>query len=375
MSDVLEIKDGNLRRIAAWTEALCGIPGLSGYEDPVRAYIETIMAGPGIDQHVDALGNLTLTVVGTNPAAPVIMVFAHMDQMGLIVRKVDAAGFLLVERLGGVPERVLPGLEMVVTNQDGQAIPCVVGIKAHHATPQAEKGVVLGCADLRLDLGAESADAVRERGIEIGAPVTYRPAFRQLGPDRIVGAALDDRAGCAALMELVRSVVTRPVPATLHAVFTVQEEFNLRGAMVAARRLRPDAAISIDIMVASDTPNLAEHGSLRLGGGPALGMYSFHGRGTLNGTLPHPALLRHLSSTGTATGIALQRSAHTGLLTDSSYVQLVGEGIPTIDLGYPTRYTHTPVEMCDLRDLSGIARLLHAALDNMSNDFTFARRA
>lgn len=361
-------------RIAAWTEALCGIPGLSGYEDPVRAYVEATLSGPAIGQHVDALGNLSLTVAGTDPLAPRIMVFAHTDQMGLIVRRIDNDGFLLVERLGGVPDRVLPGLEMVVTNRDGRAIPCVVGVKAHHATPQEEKAQVQPYDRLRLDLGAEGPETVCALGVEVGAPVTYRPTFQRLGQHRICAPALDDRAGCAVLMELVRSVVATPVPATLHAVFTVQEEFNLRGAVVAAQRLRPDAAISLDIMVSSDTPDLADRGNLRLGGGPALGMYSFHGRGTLNGTLPHPALLRHLCAVGKATGIGLQRSAHTGLLTDSSYVQLVGEGVPAIDLGYPTRYTHSPIEMCDLRDLSSMAALLHAALAGMAAGFSFARR-
>lgn len=362
-------------RIASWTAALCGIPGLSGYEDPVRAYVETTLTDAVIDRHLDALGNLTLTVPGADPAAPRVMVFAHTDQMGLIVRRIDHDGFLQVERLGGVPDRVLPGLEMVVTNQDGRAIPCVVGIKAHHATPQDEKAQVQTHDRLRLDLGVDDAEAVRALGIDVGAPVTYRPGFRRLGPHRLCAPALDDRAGCAVLMELVRSAVAAPVPATLHAVFTVQEEFNLRGAMVAAQRLRPDAAISLDIMVASDTPDLAERGSLRLGGGPALGMYSFHGRGTLNGTLPHPALLRHLCAAGEAAGIPLQRSAHSGLLTDASYVQLVGEGVPAIDLGYATRYTHSPVEMCDLRDLAAMATLLHAVLAGMPGGFSFARRS
>ncbi|MBP2448448.1 M42 family metallopeptidase [Rhizobium leguminosarum] len=323
---------------------------------------------------MDALGNLTLTVKGTDPAAPRVMIFAHTDQMGLVVRRIEADGYLRIERLGGVPDRVLPGLRMVVTNRHGETIPCIVGIKAHHATPQDEKSQVVGTDKLYLDLGVDSAAEVAELGIEIGAPVTYSPEFQRFGPHKICGTALDDRAGCAALMELIRSAVEIPVPATLLAVFTVQEEFNLRGAMVSAQRLLPDAAISIDIMVASDTPDLLQRGDLRLGGGPALGMYSFHGRGTLNGTLPHPALVNHLSATGAETGIPLQRSAHTGCLTDSSYVQLVGDGIPSMDIGFPTRYTHTPIEVCDLRDLEGIVVILHGALDNMTSEFSFSRR-
>jgi putative aminopeptidase FrvX len=363
-----------LNRIEAWTRDLCLIPGLSGYEDPVSAYIAAAFAGTRAENHVDALGNLTLTVPGTDPKAPKIMIFAHTDQMGLMVRRIEPDGFVRVERLGGVPDRILPGLRVVIMNRRGEQVPAIVGLKAHHATPPDEKFKVVPCEQLYLDLGVTSADAVRALGVEIGAPVTYQPEFRRIADTRIVGTALDDRAGCAVLMELVQAVLDRPVPATLQAVFSVQEEFNLRGAMLAAERLRPDAAVSIDIMIASDTPDLAQRGELRLGAGPALGLYSFHGRGTLNGTLAHPALLNHLAATGADAKIPLQRSAHTGCLTDSSYVQLVGEGIPSIDIGYPTRYTHSPIEMCDLADLEGIALLLEAALGAMKGGFSFARQ-
>ena len=194
----------------------------------------------------------------------------------------------------------------------------------------------MGTDRLRLDLGVESAGAVRQLGIDIGA-------LRHISAGVSAAQSTSNLRGGARRPGRLRGVDgrgargprARPVPATLHAVFSVQEEFNLRGAMMAAQRLKPDAAVSVDIMVASDTPDLAERGSLRLGAGPALGMYSFHGRGTLNGTLPHPALVRHFSAVGEATGIALQRSAHTGLLTDSSYVQLVGEGIPDDGSGLP----------------------------------------
>jgi putative aminopeptidase FrvX len=370
---ITDLQDSK-ERIAEWTEQLCLIPGLSGYEDPVREFISGEFPESSIQHHVDVPGNLILTIPGTDPQAPKVMIFAHLDQMGLIVRRVDEDGYLRVERVGGVPERVLPGLNMIVMNNQGQAVPCVVGSKAHHATTQEEKGVVLGVDQLFFDLGVDSADDVAALGIDIGAPITYRPQFSRLQGDRITGTALDDRAGCAALMELMRSILKNPVPSTLHAVFSVQEEFNLRGAMIAAQRLKPDAAISIDIMVASDTPDLRNRGELVLGGGPALGLYSFHGRGTLNGTLPHPALLNHLTATGKAINMPLQRSAHSGCLTDSSYVQLTHEGVPSIDIGFPARYTHMPTEVCDLRDLSGIATLLEAAMRSMSAGFSFERR-
>jgi putative aminopeptidase FrvX len=165
-------------------------------------------------------------------------------------------------------------------------------------------------------------------------------------------------------------IATRP---TVHLVFSVQEEFNLRGAVTAAQALKPDVAIQLDLMLATDTPDLAGRGDVRLGSGPTMSLYSFHGRGTLNGTLPHPALVRLFSETAQSEEIALQRSAHVGLLTDSSYVQLVGQGVACIDLGFPARYTHSSLEVCDLGDLAGLAELLIAGIGRIGPGFSLDR--
>ena len=107
------------------------------------------------------------------------------------------------------------------------------------------------------------------------------------------------------------------------------------------RQLQPDIAIQLDLLLATDTPDMSHRGDVRLGGGPVMSLYSFHGRGTLNGTIPHPALVSLFEETSRRIGIPLQRSAQTGVLTDSSYVQLVGQGVASIDLGFPMRYSHS----------------------------------
>src|SRR5690606_20597070 len=155
----------------------------------------------------------------------------------------------------------------------------------------------------------------------------YRPHRVDLSDDRIAGTSVDDRAGCAVILEVARQIMAEPNRPTIHFVFAVQEEFNLRGALVAAQIVQPDIAIQIDLLLATDTPDMAYRGDVKLGGGPAMSLYSFHGRGTLNGTLPHPALVSLFERTSAVTDIPLQRSAHTGALTDSSYVQLVGKGV------------------------------------------------
>jgi putative aminopeptidase FrvX len=153
----------------------------------------------------------------------------------------------------------------------------------------------------------------------------------------------------------------------------VQEEFNLRGALPAAQALAPDVAIQLDLILATDTPDMAARGDIRLGGGPAMSLYSFHGRGTLNGTIPHPALVALVEATAGEEGLTLQRSVHAGALTDSAYVQLVGAGVAAIDLGFPTRYTHSSLEVCDLADLEGLTRLLIAAIQRIDAGFSLDR--
>ena len=213
----------------------------------------------------------------------------------------------------------------------------------------------------------------RSAGVEIGTPVVYAPKAIELANERVAGTSVDDRAGCAVIVEVARAlreIADRP---TLHFVFSVQEEFNLRGAVVAAQALQPDIAIQLDLMLATDTPDMAARGEVSLGGGPAISLYSFHGRGTLNGTLPHPALVRLLEASASEAGAPLQRSAQVGVLTDASYVQLVGQGVASIDVGFPCRYTHSSLEVCDIGDLAALTRLLTASISRVGPAFPLNR--
>ncbi len=348
------------------------VPGLAGHEGRVRRRIRALLDGVG-RAATDRAGNLVLTIPGTAAEAPTVMLFTHMDQLGLIVRRIEPDGTLRVERVGGVPERALAGQAVLCCVGEGRDRLGVIGHKSHHATPQEEKYRVIPVADLFIDIGARDATEVRAAGIEIGTPVVYAPRVLEIGADRIAGTSIDDRAGCAVLIEAARALAADPPPATVHCVFSVQEEFNLRGAMIAAEALRPDIAIQLDLMLATDTPDLAHRGDCVLGGGPAMSLYSFHGRGTLNGLIPHPALVELFQRTADAAGIPLQRSAQVGVLTDNSYVQLVGQGVACLDLGFPMRYSHAPLEMCDVSDLEALARLLILSVRAIGADFSLDR--
>jgi len=135
----------------------------------------------------------------------------------------------------------------------------------------------------------------------------------------------------------------------------------------------PDIAIQVDLMLACDTPDTADLGDMQLGGGPGISLYSFHGRGTLNGVIPHPALVRLLEQTAAAEKLPLQRSAQVGILTDLSYVQTVGQGVAALDIGFPMRNSHSSLEVCDIGDLEQLTALILAALKNIGPDFSLDR--
>ena len=361
-----------IERLRENLTALMGIPGLSGHEDRVRRAIADILIGESIETRSDRMGNLIATFEG-DATCPSVMLFTHMDQLGFIVRKIEADGLVRVERLGGVPERALASQAVTLCVTQGKDVDGVLYNKSHHATQPDEKYKVLKTSDLLIDTGHGSRDAVEAAGIRIGTPVVYRPNVMRLPNNRVAGTSVDDRAGCAVMLEVARQLKSRAGGPTVHLVFSVQEEFNLRGAVVAAQNLKPDIAIQIDLMLATDTPEMADRGDMVLGGGPGMSLYSFHGRGTLNGVIPHPSAVRLLEETASAEDIHLQRSSQVGVLTDLSYVQLVGEGVVSVDVGFPMRYSHSSLELCDLTDLGGLTHLLVAAIARIDADFPLTR--
>lgn len=349
-------------RLREALRALMLIPGLSGHEEPVALWIRARLEALGLASRTDRLGNLIVTIPG-DISKPSVLIFTHMDQLGFVVRKIESDGLIRVERLGGVSERAMAAQEVVLSGTKGP-VPGVILNKAHHATTPEEKYRVLTTPEIRIDTGHGSKAAVEAAGLRIGTPVTYAGRVIELAGERIAGTSVDDRAGCAVLLELAAARVGKPGP-TLHLVWSVQEEFNLRGAVVAAQNLMPDIALQVDLMLASDTPDMADRGEMVLGGGPGISLYSFHGRGTLNGVIPHPAVVALVEQAAAARGLALQRSAQVGVLTDLSYVQLLGDGVASLDVGFPMRGSHSTVECCDISDLEALVHLLDATLDHV----------
>lgn len=349
------------------------LPGLSGHEQAVSAYMQSHFEELGMPVKVDPLGNTIATVQGSDPDAPSILITAHMDQLGFVVKTILPEGFIKLERVGGIPEKVLPALQVSVQTQDGRLIPGVIGVKSHHLTPAEEKYKVDLYTSLYVDIGCASKDEVLALGIRIGSPVIYRPHFEHLEGNRVSGTSFDNRAACAILLGLADALAKVQPTATVYLAGTVQEEYTIRGATLAARATRPKLCICLDITMEGGTPDLRGVNEVAMGGGPVLSLYNFHGRGTLNGTIPHPAMVRLLEQAATEANIPLQRVATIGGLTELAYMQLEGDGICGIDLDFPCRYTHSPVELCDLGDMEHTTLLLQAAITMLTADFSLQR--
>lgn len=335
---------------------LTAIAAPSGNEDRMIAAVVEHAERLGYEPAVDAIGNVVVSVAGASTGSP--LVFAHLDELGLVVRSIDEAGFLGVERLGGVPERVLPGLRMLIHTRSAD-VPAVVGLKAHHLTPPSEKYIARPADELYLDAGfAGRADAERS-GVRPGDPITYAPEFTRLAGGRISSKTLDDRLAVAALLMLLERFVDAPPHSGVVVGFSVQEEFNVRGSLAMAERWQPRIAVQLDVAPACDTPDLAGHGAVRLGGGPVLTRLSFHGRGTLGGLVPHPAVLEALEQAAARAEVPIQYQAIVGLITDAAFLPMTtAAGIGAAEVAIPCRYTHSPVETADPVDVDRTVELL-----------------
>jgi putative aminopeptidase FrvX len=345
------------RELLATCRALSAVAAPAGNEDRLTAAVVEHLQARGLEPVVDRLGQVAVTF-GPDDRRPVIMLTAHLDELGLTVRAIDADGMLRVHRLGGVPERVLPGTRLAVHTREGD-LPAVVGLKSHHLTPPEEKYIAHPATDLYLDIGASSRDEAARAGIRVGDPVTYQAAWDELAGGRFAGKSLDNRVGVAAVLGYVERLVADAPAARVVVGFTTQEEFNVRGTLALAARFAPDIVVNVDILPASDTPDLIGQGAVRLGGGPVLSRLSFHGRGTLGGLIPHPALVREVEQAAIDASVALQYDAMVGVITDAAFVPMASaEGIAAVGIGIPVRYTHSPVETAQLSDVVDCVELV-----------------
>ena len=359
-------------------EELCyltAIPALSGMEDRMIAEMVNRFKPLADEVEVDMLGNVTATFRGQDEKEPTLLVFAHLDEVGCMVTKIESNGFVRFDRIGGVPEKTLRGQFVDVHTIDNSTFYTgFVGTHAHHLTPAEVKYVVPTTDKMYIDLGCCSAEEVLAKGIRIGSAITYHPNFQRVGEHHITSKTLDNRIGVLLLIALAEHLNLNRPKGTTYLVASVQEEFNIRGNMPAFTRLEPTAAICLDITSACDTPDLNLRYDISLGKGPAVLQMNFHGRGTLAGLIPHPKFRLFIEQTIEDLKIPYQRQTIIGEITDDAFTVVLGKyGVAMAHLSIPMRYSHSPIETSDIRDIEAGIKIITEVVSRFDHTLDLKR--
>lgn len=312
--------------------------GPSGNEEQIREIIRTEVGSLPDEVRVDPLGNLIALKKGTGGGKRV-MLSAHMDEIGLIISYVDEKGFLRAQPIGGVNVMTLAGSR--VQFADG-----TIGVISPEKWAELKKDPEL--AKLYIDVGATNHDEAKGR---LGQAAGFQRPFADLG-QRLVAKAMDDRIGCAVLLEVLRKL--NGSPHDVYFVFSVQEEVGLRGARTSAYGIDPEVGIAVDVTGSGDTPE-AHKMAMKLGAGPCIKVMD-------GGMLSHPGINDLLIKAAESQGIPYQMEVLSGGTTDAMAIQLARSGVPASCVSIATRYIHTPSEMVDLDDVENAVKLFLAFL-------------
>ena len=333
-------------------KTLCSLNGTSGREDAVRAFLMDRI-GEKCDCVVDALGNLICTVKGKRPAKNKVMLTAHMDEVGFIITDVTSQGYLRFDAVGGVDSKVVCGKTLAVGDA---AIPGVVGVKPVHLTDHDKQQTVPELRDLYIDIGAASK-AEAEALVHVGDAAYFDASWRDLGASKVKSKAIDDRFGCAVLLDLIETGAD--VDCTV--AFLVQEEIGLRGAGPAAYRVQPDYAIILETTTAADVANVSGAEEVcRLGAGAVV---PFMDRTTVYA----PALFGQTMNAAKEHQIAAQTKTKIAGGNDAGMIHKTNAGVRVLNISLPCRYLHSPSCVADKRDMDAVAALARVMLSQLAD--------
>ncbi len=336
-------------------KALCELSGVSSYEDDVRDFIRERVMAYADEIREDALGNLLIFQRGSRPGGRPIMLCAHMDEVGLIVKCITDEGYLRFGCVGGIDRRVLLGRRVTVGPGRHNG---VIGIKAYHLVDKQEEKKVPKVEDMYIDIGASSREEAASL-VSLGDVCTFFTVSEDLPGGFLKAKAIDDRFGCACLMRRLTEI--RPVCDTW-TVFTAQEEVGTRGAFGAAFGIDPRAAIIVEATTAADRPDLPAHKQVCHPGGGAV--IPFMDRGAVYS----PRLTALARALADKHGILWQHKTFVSGGTDASAVQSVRAGVDVLGIAIAVRYLHSPVSTAAISDFAHAYALLNAVVSALEAD-------
>lgn len=326
--------------------------GPSGFEDEVREIVTAVVTPLVDDVRVDRLGNVIATKRGRR--AQVLLLDAHMDEVGFLVAYIESEGFLRLSPLGGWDARVLPAHAVTVAGRDGRKVRGVIGSLPPHVTSESERSKAFKLEELFVDVGAGSRAEAEDLGIEVGSPCVAGYPFERLSDDLVMGKAFDDRAGCTVAVGVLDSLRETETDLTVVCAFTTSEELGLRGARTVANQVAPDIAIALEGTTAVDIPGVI--GARRLasmGSGPAVTVAD-------RSIVASRQIVTLLEEVAAKSGIPYQRKLPGGGGTDAGAIQTAGAGALVGVVSVPCRYIHAPFSLLRPSDLEAAVRLVTA---------------
>lgn len=324
-------------------ESLTGVYGPSGKEEAIRKIITQNIEDYADEIYEDVMGNLFAIKKSKASNPKRVMLAAHMDQIGLIVTNIDENGFLRFSNIGGVNPFNVMHRRVIFENG-------VSGVVSYETELEEMKDLKLN--KMFIDIGAVNREEAKKM-VGIGDVAVYHAPMAESG-DRFFGCAMDNRAGCAVLVETIKAV--KESPHDLIFVFTTQEEVGLRGAKTSAYKVNPHMAIAVDVTATGDTPK-SRPMAVNLGDGPAVKIKD-------SSVICHPKVKDLMIQRAEENGIPYQLEVLEAGGTDSGAIHLTREGIPSGVISIPSRYIHSAQEMVDRNDLENAVKLLTCILEN-----------
>ncbi|MCX5694901.1 MAG: M42 family metallopeptidase [Candidatus Omnitrophica bacterium] len=329
-------------------------PGISGYESQIAKIMHDELKKSCDAVEIDNFGNV---IAKKGKGKTKIMLAAHMDEIGLMVKHITKEGFLYFIKLGGIDDRILPAQRVIVKSKKGDCFG-IIGTKPPHLQKEEERKKPLKYEDMFIDIGCKTKEEAQEK-IEIGDAVIFEPNSGVLNGKLYYGKAVDDRIGCFALIKIMEKLKCN---AEVYAVATTQEEVGLKGARTSAFKIDPDFAIAIDTNAAGDTPQISEReSSLKLGEGVAITIIEASGRGLI----VNEKLKNLLIDTAKKNKIKYQIDVIEGGMTDGAIIHMNRDGVPTGVLSIPTRYIHSPTGVFSIDDLNSAVELAIKAVESL----------
>lgn len=309
-------------------------PGPSAFEEEVRRIVVEEFDALGAEIAFDGLGSVHAELPG-NGSGPRVMVTAHLDEVGLMVQHIDAAGFIRVKNLGGLLGHAYPDQRWTILGRDGPVL-AFSGLPTTHVATPAQRNQVWDVTDVFLDVGATSREEVEAMGIRPGDGIAPSSPFTALPNGRYAAKGWDDRVGVAVMIAAARRIRAEGIdlPGNVVWVATTQEEIGLRGAQTAVDMARPDIGISIEAGVAADYPGIGpQQAQERLGGGPGIFLLD-------SSMIPNRKFRDFFFRVAEEEGIPLQPDVLTGYGEDGAEIQRFDTGRASVNMTVPTRYLH-----------------------------------